>query len=113
MTSKEKTIYETFGRQCRDGWNGILQPLCDEVERLGGTIHQIKEKFGGLRFHYRLPRGTSDADKEAFAQRVRRAEDESLRTCETCGKPGELIRKEGYLFTACERCRDARHGFQS
>lgn len=105
---KPKTVYELYGRQCGAGWNGIIQPLHDEVSRLGGTVRQIKEKFGGLRFAYSLPSTIFDAKRRAFRQRVEQAEAASFSICETCGEPGELVNDKGYLFTACNACRKAR-----
>jgi hypothetical protein len=105
---KANTWYELSGRECGQGWNDIIQPLYGELLRLGGTVRQIKEKFGGLRFYYRLPSRISSAKKHSFAQKVRQAEETSLSICERCGKPGELANDQGYLFTACKSCRDAR-----
>jgi hypothetical protein len=105
---KPKTPYELFGRSCHAGWSDLIQPLEDELLRLGGTIVQIKEKFGGLCFYYRLPRRISKDAKAAFARRVRQACDASFTICETCDKPGELGSDGGYLFTACAACGEAR-----
>lgn len=102
------TPHELFGQECHQGWNALIQPLCDDLQRLGGRVVQIKEKFGGLRFYYRLPRKVRKSDKEAFLRKVLKAMDASLSICETCGKPGALVNDKGYLFTACDACREAR-----
>jgi hypothetical protein len=105
---KRKTRYDLSGRECGEGWSGIVQPLFDDLMRLGGDVRQIKEKFGGLRFYYSLPPTVSSDQREAFARRVRRAEEASFKICETCGKPGRLVNDRGYLFTACHTCHEAR-----
>lgn len=105
---KRKTTYDYRGRQCGDGWNGIIQPLQHEVLRRGGTIVQIKEKFGGLRFQYRLPKTMSEKKRDAFRRRVEQAEAASLSVCETCGAPGELVNHKGYLFAVCPACLEKK-----
>ena len=102
---RRKTVYELWGRQCGAGWNDIVQPLCDDVLRMGGSIRQIKEKFGALVFAYGLPKTISERERRAFRGRVQQAEAASLTVCETCGGPGELVNDEGYLVVACATCR--------
>jgi hypothetical protein len=97
--------YELWGRQCGDGWNGLIRPLQDEVLWLGGKIRQIKEKFGGPRFHYELPKKVPQRKRDALQKRVEQAMEESFTTCETCGAPGKLTAHKGRYFTACESCR--------
>jgi hypothetical protein len=103
-----KTVFEYRGRQCGDGWNDLVQPLQDEVQQLGGTIRQIKEKFGGLVFQYNLPNRVSETKRRALRRRVERAQVASLSVCETCGAPGELVNHKGYLFTVCAACLEQK-----
>jgi hypothetical protein len=82
---------------------------CWRLARLGGTIRQVKEKFGQLCFYYRLPFAVSDDDRRALALRVRRAEAMSIRICERCGsRTGELVCDGGLYLTACTARREAR-----
>ena len=94
----------SIGQQCGDGWNGLIQPLKTEVIQLGGTIRQIKEKFGRLCFFYSLPSNVSDASREALRRRVQQAEEAITSTCEKCGKPGALVSIGSIYRTACEEC---------
>lgn len=103
---KRKTTYELWGQQCGDGWNGLIEPLYDDLRRLKGTPRQIKEKFGALVFAYSLPRNVSDAKRETFRRKVERAEAASLHVCERCGQPSRLTNATGYLTTVCEMCRN-------
>jgi hypothetical protein len=84
------------------GWRNIVLRLVRDLFLLGwdGELHQVKEKFGGLRFYI-------GGGSEAAFDRVFAAERESLRTCELCGeygKPGDA----GWIMTLCRRCREAR-----
>jgi hypothetical protein len=101
---KQKTTYEAWGQQCGDGWKELIDPLKTEVVQLGGTIRQIKEKFGRLCFFYSLPSNGSEASREALRRRVRQAEEASAFTCEKCGRPGALVSIGGVYRTACEEC---------
>lgn len=81
------------------GWTKIVQRLIRDLFLLGwdGELHQIKEKFGGLRFYIG---GGSDA----IWKRIDDAEKESLRTCDVCGAPGEPGHR-GWIVTRCEEHR--------
>jgi hypothetical protein len=83
-----------------DGWLGLLKDLIEDLIKLGWNkqILQIKEKFGGLRFYI------NGASVEIH-DRIRQAEEESYRTCEECGKPGEA-RKGGWIKTLCDNCNE-------
>jgi len=99
-----RTCYELFGIECGKGWEKLYGPLKKELEEAGGTITQIKEKFGGLRFYYFGPpiteNWTDEKDIE-FADRVSKAEADSFKTCEACGAPGE-VRPGGWISTLCD-----------
>lgn len=85
------------------GWDKIVQPLIKFVVDNGGTVDQIKEKFGGLRFYYSKPNSmyeeySEEQEKlwEAFEETVSAAEEESYRTCEFTGNPGKPMNKGGF-----------------
>jgi hypothetical protein len=97
--------FAMFGFECGDGWYGIvdkmleqLVPLCDEFKIYNDGhdpyICQLKEKFATLRVYMSL--SNSDMDRV-----IRDAEDASARTCEACGKPGEVTGNRWYS-TLCE-----------
>jgi hypothetical protein len=106
-----RTTGMNFGFQCGNGWSGIirrlaekLEPLCikakkemthEELKWYGGgpRVSQVKEKYGTLRFYM-----TTETDE--MSKLIRKAEKESEKTCEQCGKPGK-IRGHGWLYTAC------------
>lgn len=78
------------------GWHPLVNELIDDLFQLGwdGSLHQIKEKFGGLRFYI-------GAGSDEVHARINKAEDDSYHICDVCGKPGKL-RTGGWLATLCD-----------
>lgn len=95
---------EKVFRENGPGWNDLIDPLEARVEKLGGTVQQIKEKFGGLRFYY-SPAETysvqADAAWAALQDDVDQAERDSYKLCEMCGKSGVLMTTGTWLKTLC------------
>ena len=91
-----------FGFCCGSGWYDILDRLSKKIEGYNHTAKkpkqiravQVKEKLGTLRFYC----GPTTDEVDGW---IRDAEQETARTCEVCGKPGELV-KGGWLFTLCD-----------
>lgn len=96
-----------------EGWFDITSELCrqfdaliTDIEAASFKIDQIKEKFGRLRFYYRL-------DEEAGTERSRAATMDRLgdvacktealsgNTCLRCGKPGTCASFGGWRATLC------------
>lgn len=84
------------------GWTPLVTRLVYDLLALGwnGTVYQVKEKFGGLRFYI----GTGSA---AISARIDAAEEESFKTCEDCGEPGTLHTERNWLRTLCSACAEA------
>jgi hypothetical protein len=82
-----------------EGWHPVVKKAVDEIIARGGTILQVKEKFGGLRLYCQ---GDEDVYDIALA-----AEKACESICEFCGKPGTL-RTGGWLKTRCNECQ-AKH----
>jgi hypothetical protein len=85
-----------------NGWFGILDEMATEIEQTCAatrcelpTVLQIKEKFGLLRIY------VSGAD-DAVDAIITRAEERSAVTCEDCGSPGHLCRRDGWMRTLCD-----------
>jgi hypothetical protein len=95
----------TRGFEHGDGWFDILSRLCEDLEPLvaefevaGGPkfeVLQVKEKLGGLRFYVNCRKN------DAIRQRIDTAIQESLRTCEVCGQPGQE-RGGSWIKTLCD-----------
>lgn len=79
------------------GWDLLVQELIKELFDLGwdGKLHQIKEKFGGLRFYIE---GGSDEIHDA----IQAAEDCSYTICEVTGKAGELRQDLRWWRVLCD-----------
>lgn len=85
------------------GWLPLIIELDENISKLDPDyiIHQIKEKFGLLRFYI----GTnSDSDtKNQIYDLIEKAENKSATICEICGKPGTLGNPTGrWIKTRCE-----------
>lgn len=129
LTDKYPWITPTdgFGIGVGDGWYGLLDCLCGNIDSAikyenkcvenyrkdpeGFTwkpaskpynypeVHQIKEKFGGLRFYCATPSGT----RYELRGMLQLAESMSFRICDVCGNQGEA-RKGSWIRTLCDSC---------
>jgi len=97
----EKIIYKPGW--VGDGWLPILKKLIEDLIELGWNkeILDIKEKFGGLRFY--IHEGTDE-----IYNKIIKAEQESYKTCENCGQPGQ-IRNNGWYKTLCDNCNKTKN----
>lgn len=77
------------------GWYPIIEEAIVDIEKHGGFIVQIKEKFGGLRIY------VQGGDFDAIDTVVRNAEGKAAIVCEECGKPGQLDQSGYWLKTYC------------
>jgi hypothetical protein len=90
------------------GWYPIAV-ACDE--RLSAidpdyVVHQIKEKFGTLRY-YCAPSGEPSPELlNAFDDIISEAERASALTCERCSEPGVLHETNHLVKTLCASCAD-------
>lgn len=92
--------FDLFGIECGLGWKTIVQPLIDLCNKYNVRIFQVKEKFGGLRFYI-------DEAPLVIHDAIQAAEIESFKTCEICGRPGEL-RGGSWLKTTCDAHADGK-----
>jgi hypothetical protein len=94
-------IPEQWGKYLRvaPGWYPIVFDLDAELAKLDPNyeVHQIKEKFGGLRYCCSL-----DSTPEGRAL-IEAAEAKAAATCETCSAPGGLI-STGWMKVLCSKC---------
>ena len=110
-----KPAYQTsmcWGIDTGPGWYDLIYDLSAKLEKLITDLPQdqkdwdckaaqVKEKFGGLRFYM-------TAETEEMSNLIREAENQSVQTCEQCGKPGQLI-KAGWIYCACKDCVKEEH----
>jgi hypothetical protein len=99
---------DQVGFSCEDGWYALIMQLTHDIWEIvkdlpvadRPTVVQVKEKLGGLRYYMV---GVHDSVAPEVYKLVRQAEEESYRTCERCGRPGEL-RRFAWLRTLCTEC---------
>lgn len=109
---------------CDSGWDWILEDLEIKISYIDPSyqIHQVKEKYGTLRFYC-----SSEKDPTAnqiISDLTRIAEELSSKTCELCGNSSARSNKErGYQFdgtvalrynggcykTLCKTCGDSNN----
>ncbi|HEY1133278.1 MAG TPA: hypothetical protein VGE77_01760 [Nocardioides sp.] len=103
-----RRIPEHWGRwiDCQKGWYPILARLDTDLAALDAAyeVHQVKEKFGGLRYYTHTEK---DGVRERFETRIQQAEQEAYRTCELCGTAGSLAKRGTWYQTLCGACATA------
>ena len=80
------------------GWYPIIVQLDRDLAQIdpGYVVHQVKEKFGGLRYYFAATR----ADLlPAMNRLVGAAEEAAARTCEITGNAGVRMVKTGWYKT--------------
>lgn len=87
--------YPACGIDVGAGWIPLLEQLVKDLVAFGWNkdLHQVKEKFGGLRFY------VGEATAEMY-ELISAAEERSFSICELCGAPGEQNAK-GWIRTRC------------
>lgn len=89
-----------FGVECNDGWLELISELINKLIETGWNrdIKQIKEKFGGLRFH-------AGGLKNGMSKIIREYESRSYTICETCGGQQNVkLRGTSWVKTLCDDC---------
>ena len=95
-----------FGFECDSGWYDLINTLCQLIKHYDKqqinkpdykpvVVHQVKEKFGGLRFYYY-------GGDDMVAGMVSLAEAMSHQICEVCGNKGKTDWKRSWVQTLCE-----------
>lgn len=112
------------GIACGNGWYDLLDGLFNWCQWQADknyypqiVAEQIKEKFGTLRFYYRLEENSEieelkrNSSRPEYAERssdyirgaVSFAESMSAKTCERCGQPGK-VRGARWRTCVCDEC---------
>jgi hypothetical protein len=98
-----------FGFDCGDGWFNIIDDLSKKIEAYNVAnaeydpciAAQVKEKYGTLRFYV-------NSVTDEIYEWIEQAEIASEKTCEICGKPGELVTKGWYMVRCPEHLQGPR-----
>ena len=90
-----------------EGWWPIVESLCGQIQhhidwrtKYGNivpqvVVHQIKEKFGGLRFYY-------EGGDDQIQGMVNMAESWAEHSCEDCGVPATR-KTTGWIKNVCDK----------
>lgn len=98
--------FEAWGIECSDGWNDLLDQLCEKIEieldnapelKKYFKVNQVKEKFGGLRFY------VSGANEKILST-IDLFEELSYNICERCGNEAKCRKIDGWIYTLCDSC---------
>jgi hypothetical protein len=100
------------GIECGIGWYSLIDKMCYDLEQLFvgipysnyPKIEQVKEKFGSLRVYIDFFDSSLHLSDKAYGI-IYQAEHDSSKICETCGEPGSVIQKSGWIYCACEKHR--------
>lgn len=97
---RRRTPKGWYGLDAPKGWYPLIERLhAAIVERFPDyEVHQIKEKFGTLRYYCSV-----DGNDEVFAL-ITAAEAESARTCQKCGAEATTNNTGGWYATLCVSC---------
>lgn len=106
-----------WGLEVADTWLPVIDQACTDIDKLctGGlqlVAEQVKQKWGELRFYYRIEDDGDEANGpacEAIVARIEGLEHACNSTCEWCGKPGEA-RGPGWIRVSCDVCQMKRYG---
>jgi len=110
---------DKWARCVGPGWYPFVARCCLTVLENGGTIAQVKEKFGGLRLYADFPEEPEDSHSQLFLwdvyqnqikKYIQAAETASYWICEECGTTrNNVTTKGGWLRTLCEPCHKSRY----
>ena len=104
-----------WGIECGDGWFDLAYKLSADVEAEANALNlnqkqwptalQVKEKFGTLSYYLAVGKRNIDGRGmlPSFVPLIEKAGEESITTCETCGKPG-ILYQSSYWHVACATC---------
>lgn len=108
-----KTIPDGWGRWITldKGWYKLVIDTHKKLKYIDPNyeIHQVKEKFGGLRYYYQSSFPYDSMQDQIMQAIVNTAEETADRTCETCGvnnyKDKVALRVRNHWWkTLCMRC---------
>jgi hypothetical protein len=108
--------FESERSNVGDGWQPLLERLHTQLKDIDPTyqVIQIKEKFGGLRYHVQFSEDFYDDDEDghkAAHDLIYAIEAESFTICEDCGTTDdvELRNSHGWHRTTCPSCLAAHN----
>jgi hypothetical protein len=83
------------------GWRKLYEPICRFIVANGGTIVQVKEKFGQLRLYWDPPEDMDGDMLTVIHHAVDSASADSRSICIECGKTAKLY-TDGWIIPMCD-----------
>jgi hypothetical protein len=107
LTALLLRIPDGWGRwiSCDAGWYPLITRLDAQLAALdpGYVVHQVKEKFGTLRY-YAQPSSADEEVAAAFEALIDGSEQQSAVTCERCGAKATACKRSNWYKTLCADC---------
>lgn len=99
LLTKYEIPWPRSGASVGDGWLPLVEQLIVDLIAINWNkdCHQIKEKFGGLRFYI------GEATEEMHTL-IAKYEGLSTKTCEDCGGVASKHIKNRWMTTMCDDC---------
>ena len=99
-----------YGCIAPDGWKDIVLKADAMLAYIDPDyeIHQIKEKFGTLRYYFGTTTEYDSIQYRIMEAITESAEAKSARVCEVCGKWGEIDWEQSWVRTLCEEHRNGK-----
>lgn len=106
------------GFECGDGWFVLIYQLSLDIEAVAREYglspnspewpkcRQVKEKLGSLRFVV-FANEQHRAMHDRISELILTALNQSVKICEFCGKPGELVTRHGISTLCPEHARQS------
>lgn len=94
---------------CDKGWYRLIAETNRKLRYMypDYEIHQVKEKFGTLRYYYGFPDGEGEVDPlvyDIMSDIASNAEHRSAYYCELCGGHGRTRVRNFWYKTLCKEC---------
>ena len=107
LTAILNRIPKGWGRwiECGRGWYPLLIETDQKLAALDPDyeVHQVKEKFGGLRYYHQFV--TEGADYTKGWEIESEAENKSFTICEVCGTTEGVTVEGSWVTSRCASCR--------
>ena len=94
-----------YTQEFGDGWVDLVEHVLEKIESIDPhyEVLQIKEKFGALAWYGESSYEYGTPQSMLIGTIVADAERRSETICESCGLPGQLLVRNSWFFTACEK----------
>lgn len=104
LLDKYEIKYPRCGFDLPSGWVKLVDELIPKLITAGWDkdLHQVKEKFGGLRFY--IGEGSEEVNRL-----INEAEDSSFKICIVCGSSENVTQAPGFWIEySCDECKKAK-----